>query len=143
MSELQIGVTAEEVALRIPRPLDEDELDLLELLIADAEGEIADALAVAGRDLALDLARRPGFAGTARRVMREMVAAVVLVGGNAGQASVTSSTGAQSDSVRFADTRSSRWGQVVLTDDQRARLGLAPVGLPRGRFPKSRVGRWV
>ena len=138
-----LGVTVDDVVLRLPRPVDSVEVGRIAVLLADAEEILSDELAAAGRDLAQDLEHRPGFAGTARRVAREMVSAVVLIGANAGQRTASSTTGAQSDSVTWTDAGDSRWGHLVLTDDQRERLGLTGVALPRGRFPRSRVARWV
>lgn len=142
-SEPVLGITVDAVTLRLPRPLSPGESGRIGVLIEDAEQLLADELAVVGRDLADDLLHRPGFAGTARRVVYEMISAVVLVGANAGQRSASSTTGAQSDSVTWADTDGSRWGQLVLTDDQRSRLGLTGAQLPRGRFSPSRIRRWV
>lgn len=138
-----LHVTVDDVILRLPRPVDALEQGRIAALLDDAEEIIADELAAAGRDLERDMLHRPGFAGTARRVAREMVAAVVLIGANTGQRSASSTTGAQSDSVTWSDTSGSRWGNPALTDEQRERLGLSAAGVPRGRFPASRIRRWL
>ncbi|WP_288833674.1 Gp19/Gp15/Gp42 family protein [uncultured Corynebacterium sp.] len=133
-------VEPEFVAERIPRPLDADELKRLRVLVGDAVDEIEIAFARAGRDFQSEVELVPWLRVAARRVVLEMVSAAVLVGGNAGVRSVSSTTGPQSDSITYADVDSVSFGGVRLTDQQRLDLGLCFPGGARGRFP--RPVRW-
>lgn len=127
-------VTVDDVENRLPRDLDPAEKTRAGYLIEDAEARIVEEFGRAGMDLARFL-EFPWFRATYERVVREMVAAPILVGINAGMRSASSSTMQESDSVTFADVESVSWGGVTLTDQQRADLGLPAGGLPRGRFP--------
>ena len=71
----------------------------------------------------------------ARRAIREMVAAAVIIGPNAGVRSVSSTTGPQSDSITYADVGAVSFGGVSLTDQLLELLGLLG-GRPRGNFPR-------
>lgn len=131
----------DELVARFPRPLDPVELSRLRQLVKDAAAEVEVEFADAGRDLAAEL---DVDLNTPVRVLhhkvgwaiREMVSAAVLIGPNAGMRSVSSSTGAESDSATFADVDSVSWSGVAVTDRIRRRLGL-PTGVrPRGRFPR-------
>ena len=102
---------------------------------ADAEDLIREALARAGRDLDDEVTFRPGFGFTVNRIIREMVAGAILLGANAGVKHVSSTTGAESDSVTF-DRAYGAWGGVWLTDEQRKDLGLPGSALPRWGFPE-------
>lgn len=132
-------VTVEEVEKRLPRDLDSAEKERAKVLIQDAKDRIAEEFGRAGKDLDQCLAR-PWFQATYDRVVREMVAAPILVGINAGVRSASSTTMQESDSVTFADIDSVSWGGVTLTDKQRSDLGLPVGALPRGRFPPPK--RW-
>lgn len=132
-----LDIDAGFVASRLPRQLSTDEKDRLEVLIQDAVELIDVAFAKAGRSFAAELDSVPWLAPAARRAVLEMVSASVLVGGNAGVRSVSSTTGPQSDSITFSDVDSVSWGGVRLTDDLLRLLGLLGER-PRGRFPAPR-----
>ena len=127
-------VSIDDLELRLPRTLDLTERDRAEILLGDAEDLIREALARVGRDLDGEVATRPGFSFTVNRVIREMVSGAILLGANAGVKHVSSTTGAESDSVTF-DRAYGAWGGVWLTDEQRRDLGLPGSTLPRWGFP--------
>lgn len=105
------------------------------LLIDDAVELIHTAFLKAGRDLEADLGRIVWLPAEARRVVREMVSAAIIVGPNAGVRSVSSTTGQESDTITYADVNAVSFGGVLLTDAMREALGLPMGGLPRGSFP--------
>ena len=129
-------IKVSEVEARLPRPLAADEKPRMEALIADALEYLEVEFQKCGRELDKELARIPWLQAVARRVVREMVSAAVLVGPNVGVRSASSATGQESDSITFADVDSVGWGGVRLTDRQRLDLGLCIPGGARGRFPR-------
>lgn len=133
-------VTVTDIETRLPRPLDDDERDRVGTLITDAVEEIVTAFQKQNRDFAAELQTVSWLPATARKVIREMVSAAVLVGANVGFRSVSSTTGPTSDSATYADVGSVSWAGIELTDDQRSRLGLSTAAHPRGSFP--RPPRW-
>ena len=54
-----------------------------------------------GKHFDAELTATPWLQNSAKRVIRDMVAAAALIGGNVGQSSVSSTTGAESDSVTY------------------------------------------
>ncbi|MGX1598591.1 Gp19/Gp15/Gp42 family protein [Dietzia maris] len=134
-------VTAKDIGDRLRLTFDAQDKARVDLLIADAAELVGDEFARAGRDLEREVAAAPWLGNAVRRAIREMVAAAITVGGNAGMRSVSSTTGPQADAVTYTDSAllSVSFGGVRLTDGQKADLGLAGV-VPRFRFP--RVSRW-
>lgn len=132
-------ITAEEIAGALSVNLTDDQHAKLDVLIKLAEEEITLAFARRGRSFQSELAASAWLELAARRAIREMVAAAVIIGPNAGVRSVSSTTGPQSDSITYADVDSVSFGGVALTDKLLELLGLAGVK-PRGRFP--RPTRW-
>lgn len=132
-------VTVEEIAAALPTGLEEDQRERVETLLTLAEEEITLAFARRGRSFQNEVAGSEWLELAARRAIREMVAAAVIVGPNAGVRSVSSTTGPQSDSITYADVDAVSFGGVALTDKLLELLGLAGVK-PRGRFP--RPARW-
>lgn len=132
-------ITAEEIAGALPVDLTEEQRAKLDAQIELAEEEIALAFARRGRSFQNELAASEWLEMAARRAVREMVSAAVIIGPNAGVRSVSSTTGPQSDSITYADVGAVSFGGVVLTDKLLELLGLAGVR-PRGRFP--RPARW-
>lgn len=129
-------VEVAEVAARFPRELSEAETERLEILIADAIEEIDMAFARRGRSFNGELNTVPWLDSAARKAVREMVSAAVLIGENVGLTNASSATGQVSDSVGFRDTLAwSSWGGVKLTDEILRLLGLRGA-LPSGRFPR-------
>lgn len=132
-------ITAEEIAGALPVDLTEEQRAKLDAQIELAEEEIALAFARRGRSFQNELAASEWLEMAARRAVREMVSAAVIIGPNAGVRSVSSTTGPQSDSITYADVGAVSFGGVALTDKLLELLGLAGVR-PRGRFP--RPSRW-
>lgn len=128
-------VDVSDVETRFPRPLMPDEKSRLSSLLSDAEELIKDEFLKAGRDFYGELKTVKWLPSTAARVIREMVSAAILVGGNAGARTVSSTSGPQSDMITFADVNSVGWGGVRLTDQWRKELGLAVSARPTGSFP--------
>lgn len=128
-------VEVADIEARLPRPLDDFEKGRLGILIADAIEAIETAFQKDGRDLTTEIEQVTWLRATARKVVREMVSAAILVGTNVGFRSVSSTTGPTADSATFADVDSVSWSGVTLTDAQRAELGLATSATPRGTFP--------
>ena len=133
-------VSIEEFVPAFPRPMTEDERKRAAVLLGDAEDRIREEFAREGRDLDAELVRVPWLPSAARRVIREMVSAVVIIGPDAGRRQSAVSAGAVSESWTSYDPSASAWGAVVLTDEHRRDLGLVSGALPRGRFP--RPPRW-
>lgn len=120
-------VTVDDVVALLPTqvlPLSADERTRLEALIGNAEAHIRMAFLRAGRDFDTELASVPWLEFAAAEAVREMVSAAVLVGGNAGVRSVSSTTGQESDSITYADVDSVSFGGVRLTDALLELLGL-------------------
>ncbi|MHC2848846.1 Gp19/Gp15/Gp42-like protein [Corynebacterium mucifaciens] len=132
-------VTVDEIAAVLPTGLEPGQEERVGALIELAEEEIALAFARRGRSFQNELAASEWLEMAARRAVREMVSAAVIIGPNAGVRSVSSTTGPQSDSITYADVDAVSFGGVVLTDKLLELLGLAGVR-PRGRFP--RPARW-
>ena len=133
-------VSIEEFVPVFPRPMTEDERKRATVLLGDAEDRIREEFAREGRDFDAELGRVSWLPSAARRVVREMVSAVVLVGPDAGRRQYAVTAGAVSESWTMADAAGSAWGSVVLTDEHRRALGLSVGAMPRGRFP--RAPRW-
>ena len=133
---MALDVTAIDVADRIPVPVTEEQLAFIEVRVQDSIDLIREAFLRRGRDFDRELETVPWLRLAATRVVREMVAAAVVVGAHAGVRSVSSTTGPQADSVTYTDAgQMVRFSGVALTDDLLAELGLYPRG-SRGRFPR-------
>lgn len=133
-------VTIDDVVTRLdPQPPPETH-QRIHLLISDAERKIHTAFLKASRDFDTELISVPWLRPEAEDVIREMVAAAVIIGPNAGVRSASSTTGPQSDSIIYADVDSVSFSGVKLTEAQKQQLGLPGEGLPRGSFPPP--GRW-
>lgn len=132
---MALDITAIDVADRIPVPVTEEQLAFIEVRVQDSIDLIREAFLRRGRDFDRELETVPWLRLAATRVVREMVAAAVVVGAHAGVRSVSSTTGPQADSVTYTDAgQMVRFSGVALTDDLLAELGLYPRGA-RGRFP--------
>ena len=132
-------VTVDEIAAVLPTGIAPDQEGRAQALIDLAEEEIELAFARRGRDFHAELATTPWLETAARRAVREMVSAAVVIGPNAGVRSVSSTTGQESDSITYADVDSVSFGGVRLTDALLELLGLVGVRA-RGSFP--RPPRW-
>lgn len=133
-------ITAEDVVARLDPQPDVDSYPRIEILIEDAERKIRTAFSKAGRSFDAALEVVPWLRDEAEDVIRDMVSAAILIGGNAGIRTVTSTTGQESDSITYADVDSVSFSGVRLTAAQREALGLPAGGFARGRFPRAR--RW-
>ena len=129
-------VSVEEIEAVLPIDLDDEQLLRLGRLLELAEEEIVLAFARRGRDFEAELVTTPWLEAAARRAVREMVGAAVVVGENVGVRRVSSTTGPQSDSVEWHDPRAVSFGGVALTDDLLELLGLLGVR-SRSSFPPS------
>lgn len=126
MTAPELLVTADDVIKRLPgsvKPLSQDDEARVATLVEDAEFLIRDEFAAAYRDFDNEM-RLPHRARTAARVIRQMVAAAIIIGPHAGVRSVTSTTGPSSDSITFSDPPPISFDGVYLTDEQRRLLGL-------------------
>lgn len=120
-------VSPEDVIKRLPavvKPLSPDDTDRVATLIEDAEYLIRDEFAVVRRDFDAEVAVSPPRRRTVARVIRQMVAAAIIVGPHAGVKSVTSTSGPTSDSITYQDPPQVSFDGVFLTDEQRRLLGL-------------------
>lgn len=129
---VEFTITPNDVTNSVPSLAEEDPQNL-QVWIDNAITEIEVAFARRGRDFYRELDTVKWLAPLARRVVRDMVSAVALVGPNVGMRSASSTTGPQADSVTYADVDSVSWGGVKLTPQQLLDLGLVD-GLPRGHF---------
>lgn len=139
---MPITVTTDDITDRLPDnvlPLTEHQRKRIDLLIADAIDEITIAFHSHGRDLDAALRAQPWLATVARRVVRDMVSAAVIVGPSAGVRSISSTTGPQADSVTYHDgAQAVSFGGVLLTAQHLEDLGLGGVS-PRGTFPRPHI----
>lgn len=128
-------ITADEIAGVLPVALDPAQMAKVKTLIGLAEEEIELAFARRSRDFHAELATTSWLETAARRAVREMVGAAIIIGPNVGVKRASSTTGPQSDSVEWHDPKAVSFGGVSLTDDLLDLLGLLGVR-PRGRFPR-------
>ena len=135
-------VTAQDIGARLKLRFFDEDLAQVELLLADAVELVTDEFARAGRDLDREVAAAPWLGNAVRRAIREMVAAAITVGGNAGVRSTSSTTGPQADSITYTDSAllAVSFGGVRLTEEQKTDLGLSGPASARFRFPRS--SRW-
>lgn len=130
-------VMLDDLALRLPVALSPDDAGRVEVLLGDAEEIVRDAFARVGRDFDAEAAAAPWLDHAAKRVIRDMVAAAVLIGPSVGKSSVSSTTGAESDSEAYSsDTlKVTGFGRLILTAAHREELGLPVTALASGSFP--------
>lgn len=128
-------VPIEDFEVLFPRPLASGERDRAEALLGKAESRIVAAFARQGRDFLAEVAASPWLSDEAEQVVLEMVSAVILTGPDAGRVSSSTTAGLVSESGTWADPSGTAWGQLVLTDDQKRRLGLSLFGVSSGCFP--------
>lgn len=138
-------VSVDDVVTRLPErvlPLSDHDKGRVDAFLGDAVDLIRVEFAREGRDFDAELVTVSWLPVAAKFVVREMVAASVIIGPSHGVRSETSNTGPVSDSITYNDDVRGRvsFGGVVLPDDLRARLGLSVQALPGGRFP--RAIRW-
>lgn len=128
-------VQAQDITSRLAIPLTDDQTDRVDILLRDAEEQIEVAFQKEGRDFRRSLDAVIWLPAEARRVIREMVSAAIIIGPNAGVRTASSATGQESDSVTYDKTDAVSFAGVRLTDEQRRDLGLSISSGPRGDFP--------
>lgn len=131
-------VTVDDVVARLDSQPDPVSYERIGLLIGDAEELVRDAFDREGRSFEQE-SLTSWVGNAAKRVIREMVSAAIIVGPNAGVKSAMSVTGQESDSLTYDRTDMVSFSGVRLTDDQRRELGLSVSARARGRFPNPRV----
>lgn len=129
-------VSKNDVLNRLAVPLTPEQEGNVETLIADAIEQIDVAFLKAGRNFRAELESVPWLAPEARRVVREMVSAAIIVGPHAGLSSMSTTVGAITEARGFNKSSSElvSFSGVYLTDQHREDLGLE-VGGPRASFP--------
>ena len=125
-------ITLEDVMGIFPRELLPEEETRAEKLIERALSLIELEFIRAGRDLRMELLSRRDVQIAVLQAVTEMVSRAVLIGEHAGRASVTSTTGSESDSVTFSQGIGIQWGSVGIDNAIRKLLGLMTAVLPRG-----------
>ncbi|MCF8712832.1 Gp19/Gp15/Gp42 family protein [Corynebacterium parakroppenstedtii] len=128
-----ITITTNDVAGILPRTLTDDETTRMGKLIERAVELIDMEFGRRGRDLEAEIAAKPWLATAVKQAVLVMVSKAVLIGEDIGRASVSSTTGPQSDSISYSQGIGIQWGGVGIDDEILALLGLLAGGMPRGR----------
>ncbi|BAF54884.1 Gp19/Gp15/Gp42 family protein [Corynebacterium glutamicum] len=115
-----------------PRALEPEETVRAQALVERAYDLIDLEFMRRGRSLEAELLSRRDVEISVGQAILEMVSRAILVGDSEGQASVSSTTGQESDSVTWSQGIGIRWGGVGVDDSIRRLLGLFAGGLPRG-----------
>ena len=126
-------VSVEDVVDVFPRPLLDEERDRVAALIRQSYELIELEFARRGRDFHREVASSRLLQLAVKQAVRVMVSQAVLIGGNVGVASVSSTTGQESDSVTYSQGVRFHWGGVGIDDAILDLLGLATTGMPLGR----------
>lgn len=128
-----ITITTNDVAGILPRTLTDDETTRMGKLIERAVELIDMEFGRRGRDLEAEIAAKPWLATAVKQAVLVMVSKAVLIGEDIGRASVSSTTGPQSDSISYSQGIGIQWGGVGIDDEILALLGLLAGGMPMGR----------
>lgn len=128
-----ITITTNDVAGILPRTLTDDETTRMGNLIERAVELIDMEFGRRGRDLEAEIAAKPWLATAVKQAVLVMVSKAVLIGEDIGRASVSSTTGPQSDSISYSQGIGIQWGGVGIDDEILALLGLLADGMPMGR----------
>lgn len=115
-----------------PRALEPEETVRAQALVKRAYDLIDLEFMRRGRSLEAELLSRRDVEISVGQAILEMVSRAILVGDSEGQASVSSTTGQESDSVTWSQGIGIRWGGVGIDDSIRRLLGLFAGSLPRG-----------
>lgn len=132
-------VTVDDIEARFPRPLTPAEKRRAGTLIEDARGLIAEEFYREGVDLESRL-KVPGFQVTFARVVRDLVAQALHLGGDVNRRSRQVGVGAINETTTWTDGVIGPWSGMGLTDEQRQSLGLSTSAHALGRFPAAQ--RW-
>ena len=128
-----VTITTDEVAGILPRALTDDETTRMGKLIERAVELIVMEFGRRGRDLEAEIAANTWIATAVKQAVLVMVSKAVLIGEDIGRASVSSTTGPQSDSISYSQGIGIQWGGVGIDDEILALLGLLAGGMPMGR----------
>ena len=128
-----VTITTDEVAGILPRALTDDETTRMGKLIERAVELIVMEFGRRGRDLEKEIAAKPWIDTAVKQAVLVMVSKAVLIGEDIGRASVSSTTGPQSDSISYSQGIGIQWGGVGIDDEILALLGLLAGGMPMGR----------
>lgn len=128
-----MNISVDDLIGVFPRALTDEEKKRAEALIVQALTLIELEFARRGRDLPSELGSTSWLSLAVKHAVLIMVSQAVLVGENIGRASVSSTTGPQSDSISFSQGVGIHWGGVGITDEVLELLGLAFGSVPRGR----------
>lgn len=129
-------VTVDDVVQVFPRPLTGEEYERAEFLIEQALELIEMEFARRGRIFGAEFNTSSWLPIAVKQAVRRMVGAAILVGEDVGRASVSSTTGPQSDSITWSQGIPIQWGGVDIGDDILELLGLVDAAMPRGRGGK-------
>lgn len=129
-------VTVDDVVRIFPRPLTGEEHERAEFLIEQALELIEMEFARRGRILGAEFTTSSWLPIAVKQAVRRMVGAAILVGEDVGRASVSSTTGPQSDSITWSQGIPIQWGGVDIDDGILELLGLGDTAMPRGRGGK-------
>lgn len=129
-------VTVEDVTEILPRALTDDETTRMEKLITQSIELIEMEFARRGRILGAELKTKLWLETAVKHAVRRMVGAAILIGEDVGRASLSSTTGPQSDSVTWSQGIPIYWGGVEIDDGILELLGLIGAAMPRGRGGK-------
>lgn len=129
-------VSVEDINARLAVPVGPDQHDRVRVLIGDAVELLRLEFSRVGRDFDNEVEFTDWVGPTARRVVRDMVSAAVIIGGNVGARQVSSTTGPMADSITYADVSSVSFAGIKLLDSHREALGLPIDATPRGWFPR-------
>ncbi|MDK8472394.1 phage Gp19/Gp15/Gp42 family protein [Corynebacterium accolens] len=128
-----ITITTNDVAGILPRTLTDDETTRMGKLIERAVELIYMEFGRRGRDLEAEIVAKPWLSTAVKQAVLVMVSKAVLIGEDIGRASVSSTTGPQSDSISYSQGIGIQWGGVGIDDEILALLGLLAGGMPMGR----------
>ena len=128
-----MAVTMQDIEAVFPRPLLAEEKGRAESLIEQALELVELEFARRGRSLEESIERSPWVALAVKQAVRVMVSQAVLVGDNVGQASASSTTGPQSDSITWSQGVPIHWGGVGMDAGVLRILGLGDGVVPLGR----------
>lgn len=126
-------ITVDDVAGVFPRSLLDEERARMQNLIEQSLELIELEFARRGRDFNREVTSSRLLQLAAKQAVRAMVSQAVLIGGNVGVASASSTTGPQSDSVTYSQGVGIHWGGVGLDDAILDLLGLGARAVPLGR----------
>lgn len=128
-----VTITTDEVAGILPRVLTDEEQTRMSNLIGRSVEIITMEFGRRGRDLEAEIVAKPWLATAVKQAVLVMVSKAVLIGEDIGRASVSSTTGPQSDSISYSQGIGIQWGGVGIDDEILALLGLLAGGMPMGR----------